>query len=159
MIGRLSPRRLAEIREGQYAYRSVEQLDRDVRDLLAERDALVAEATQGKGTAPGGEPTPAPASGRAPRAELRFAVWGEVPLIGASLRDLAPDWYGHTYRQIGGWLPDMVGVELPHGTERLEHAHYPGHVMPCEINVQVDTRPTPDGGRYMTVEWRREVPR
>ncbi|MER8042735.1 hypothetical protein [Streptomyces sp. NPDC094032] len=159
MSTRLTAERLAEIRAGRREYRTTEQLDRDVAALLDDREALLAERT-GKGTATtGGELTPAPASGRAPRAELQFAVWGTVPLLGASLCDLDPDWYGHTYRQIGGWLPDMVGVELPHGTERLEHAHYPGHVMPCEINVQVNTRPTPDGGRYMTVEWRREVPR
>ncbi|MFF2332007.1 MULTISPECIES: hypothetical protein [unclassified Streptomyces] len=158
MSTRLTDERVAEIRQGQHTYRTVEQLDRDVRDLLAERDALLAEAALGKGTAPRGEPTPAPASRRG-AAELRFAVWGPLQLLDARLVDLEPDYYGHSYRQLGGWLPDTVGVDLPRGTEHLEHAHFPGHVMPCEINVQVSTTPTRDGSRYMAVEWRRERPR
>ncbi|MET9952363.1 hypothetical protein ABZ135_12550 [Streptomyces sp. NPDC006339] len=158
MTGRLTERRLAEIRAGQTEYRTTEQLDQDVRDLLAERDVLLAEVGQGKGTAPCGELTPAPAPGLARRAEVQFAVHGPVQLLDATLRDLEPDYYGTSYRQLGGWLPDMVHVPLPRGTERMEYAHFPGHVMPCEINVQVDTTRTRDGSRYMAIEWRRERP-
>ncbi|WP_432116608.1 hypothetical protein [Streptomyces sp. S1] len=159
---RLTHERVAEIRAGQYAYRTAEQLDRDVRDLLAERDQLLAEAAQrGKDTSVvgAGESTPAPAPHRAARAELRFGVHGTVPLLGPAVRDLEPDYYGHHYRQIGGWLPDTWSGALPRGTEHLEWAHVPGLVMPCDINVQVSTSPTRDGSRYLTVEWRRERPR
>ncbi|MFE2556641.1 hypothetical protein ACFXGT_11485 [Streptomyces sp. NPDC059352] len=153
MTGRLTPERLAEIFSGRYAYRTSEQLARDIRDLLAEREQLLVEAARGKGTASRGESTPAPH--RADRAEVRFAVHGPVVLLNPVVRDLEPDYYGHPYAQLGGWLPDSWGDELPHGTEYLEFAHLPGQVMPCEINVQVSTR-TRDGSRYMSIEWRRD---
>ncbi|MFC8008882.1 hypothetical protein [Streptomyces cinereoruber] len=153
----LTPERLAEIRAGLHTYRTTEQLDRDVRDLLAEREQLLAEL-RGKDTGTAGESTPAPAPHRADRAELRFGVYGTVPLLGPAVRDLEPDYYGHHFRQIGGWVPDTWTGELPRGTELLEWAHVPGLVMPCDTNVQVQTSPTRDGSRYMTVEWRRERP-
>ncbi|MFE9737309.1 hypothetical protein [Streptomyces sp. NPDC006477] len=156
MTGRLTPERVAEIRSGEYAYRTTEQLDRDIRDLLAEREQLLAEVTRGKDTARCGESTPAPH--RAARAEVRFAVHGSIVLIGPAVRSLEPDFYGHYYRQLGGWLPDDWSGELPRGTECLEWAHVPGLVMPCDINVQVSTSPTRDGSRYMAIEWRRERP-
>ncbi|MGW4852197.1 hypothetical protein ACWEPZ_13330 [Streptomyces sp. NPDC004288] len=149
-MSRLTVDRVAEIRAGQYDYRTTDQLDRDVRDLLAERDALLAELGRGKDTARG-ESTPAPA-------ELRFAVHGTVPLLGAIVQDLGPDYYGHHHRQIGGWLPDTWSGELPYGTDCLEWAHVPGLVMPTGINVQVRTTCTVDAARYMSVEWRRERP-
>ncbi|MFI9005077.1 hypothetical protein [Streptomyces sp. NPDC053541] len=157
MSVRLTDARLAEIRAGQHTYRTVEQLDRDIRELLEYTDELRAELAAGKGTATGGELTP-PAPGRARAAEVRFAVHGSVQLLDPTLRDLEPDHYGHPYRQLGGWLPDELSVELPRGTEHMEHAHFPGRVMPTEINVQVATARTRDGSRYMTVEWRRERP-
>lgn len=156
MSTRLTDDRLAEIRAGQHTYRTVEQLDRDVRDLLAHADELRAELAAGKGTALGGELTSRPAPVRAPMAEVQFAVHGPVRLLDPTLRDLEPDYYGYTYRQLGGFLPDELSVELPRGTEHLEYAHFPGRVMPTEINVQVATSKTRDGSRYMTVEWRRE---
>ncbi|WP_188266534.1 MULTISPECIES: hypothetical protein [unclassified Streptomyces] len=155
--GLLSAGRVDEIRAGQYHYRTTEQLDRDIRDLLAERDRLLADiAERGKDTAPVGESTPAPY--HAPQGEVRFAVYGSVQLLAPAVRDLEPDFYGHRYRQLGGWLPDIWTGELPRGTECLEWAHVPGLVMPTEINVQVATSLTRDGSRYMTVEWRRERP-
>ncbi|BAU83314.1 hypothetical protein SLA_2387 [Streptomyces laurentii] len=156
MSTRLTTERLAEIRAGQYTYRTVEQLDRDIRDLLAYTDDLRAELAEGKGTADCGEPTPLPAPGRARAAEVRFTVHGLVQLLEPTLRDLEPDHYGYTYRQLGGFLPDELNVELPRGTEHMEHAHFPGRVMPAEINVQVSTAVTRDGSRYMSIEWRRE---
>ncbi|MFB7031743.1 MULTISPECIES: hypothetical protein [unclassified Streptomyces] len=156
----LTHERIAEIRAGQFTYRTAEGLARDVRDLLAEREQLLAEAAaqRGKDTSSTGESTPALAPHRARTAELRFGVWGPIVLLRPTVRDLEPDYYGHDYRQIGGWVPDNWNGELPHGTELLELAHVPGLVMPCDINVQVATSPTRDGSRYMTVEWRRERP-
>ncbi|MFC8276287.1 hypothetical protein ACFUJR_27900 [Streptomyces sp. NPDC057271] len=148
----LAPGRLAEIRDGQYAYRTSEQLTRDVADLLAEREQLLAELARGKDTAPRGESTPGP------RAELRFAVHGPVPLLDPAVRDLPADHYGRRFRQVGGWLPDDWSAEVPRGTEYLEVAHVPGRVMPCEINVHVTTTATRDGSRYMAVEWHQERP-
>ncbi|MFG2899553.1 hypothetical protein ACGFZH_21030 [Streptomyces zaomyceticus] len=153
----ITPERLAEILAGQHTYRSNAQLDRDVRDLLAEREQLLTvAAARGKDTGSAGGSTPAPH--RAARAEVRFGVHGIVSLIGPAVSDLEPDYYGHHYRQLGGWLPDPWSGDLPSGTELLEWAHVPGLVMPCEINVQVHTKATPDGSRYMTVKWRRELP-
>ncbi|MFC8290046.1 hypothetical protein ACFUJ0_06210 [Streptomyces sp. NPDC057242] len=155
----LTHERLAEIRAGRFEYRTCEELARDVRDLLAEREQLLAEAAAQRGKDTGtGESTPAPAPHRARTAELRFGVWGPIVLLRPTVRDLEPDHYGHDYRQIGGWIPDTWTGALPQGTELLELAHVPGLVMPCEINVQVATSPTRDGSRYMTVEWRRERP-
>ncbi|MFJ3786957.1 hypothetical protein [Streptomyces sp. NPDC090093] len=156
----LTHERIAEIRAAQFTYRTCEELARDVRDLLAEREQLLAEAAaqRGKDTSTTGESTPAPAPYRAAHAELRFGVWGPVTLLRPAVRDLEPDHYGHTYRQIGGWIPDTCTGALPRGTELLEFAHVPGLVMPCDINVQVSTSPTRDGSRYMTVEWRRALP-
>ncbi|MFE7517613.1 hypothetical protein ACFU8I_41260 [Streptomyces sp. NPDC057540] len=153
-MSRLTLDRVAEIRGGQYGYRTTDQLERDVRDLLAERDVLLAELGRGKDTARG-ESTPV--SGPA-RAELRFAVHGTIPLLGAVVSDLEPDYYRNHYRQIGGWLPDAWSGELPNGTDCLEWAHVLGLVMPTGINVQVRTKHTADASRYMTVQWRRERP-
>lgn len=152
MNGRLTPDRIAEILEGQLTYRTTEQLDAAVRDLLAERELLLAELQRGKDTDLVGESTPSP------RAEVRFGVWGSVPLLEPAVRDLAPDYYGRRFRQLGGWLPDTWPAEVPHGTEYLEVCHFPGRVMPCEINVQVTTTATRDGSRYMAVEWHQERP-
>lgn len=153
----LTADRVAEILAGRETYRTTEQLDKDVRDLLDERAELLARLdAQGKGTASSGELTPAPH--RADRAEIRLAVYGVVQLLGATVRSLAPDYYGHHYRQLGGWLPDAWTGELPRGTALLEWAHLPGLVMPTDINVQVATTTTRDGSRYLTVEWRRERP-
>ncbi|MYV64420.1 hypothetical protein GT043_00240 [Streptomyces sp. SID2131] len=151
----LTHERLAEIRAGQHTYRTSEQLDRDIRDLLAEREELLAEL-RGKDTGTAGGSTPAPH--RATQAELRFGVHGTIPLLRPAVRDLEPDYYGHDYRQIGGWIPDTWTGELPRGTELLEWAHVPGLVMPCHTNVQVAVSPTRDGSRYLTAEWRRERP-
>ncbi|MFE6816041.1 hypothetical protein [Streptomyces sp. NPDC057677] len=159
MITLITPERLAEILAGQRTYRTTEQLGRDVRDLLAEREQLLADAAaRGKDTAPSGESTPAPAAHRATRAEVRFTAYGLVPLIGPVVEDLEPDYYGHVYRQLGGWLPDAWSGEHLRGTEHMEFAHVPGLVMPADINVQVHTRTPRDGSRYMTVQWRRERP-
>ncbi|MFF2774826.1 hypothetical protein ACFVU3_07945 [Streptomyces sp. NPDC058052] len=155
----LTADRVADIVAGRNAYRTNEQLDADVRDLLAERAELLAQLNQarGKDTATGGESTLAPHT--ASTAEVRFGVWGSLRLIGPTVRDLEPDYYGHFYRQLGGWLPDGLSGELPRGTEYLEWVHMPGLVMPTGINVQVAISPTRDGSRYMTIEWRRERPR
>ncbi|MFJ4907695.1 hypothetical protein ACIQCR_24730 [Streptomyces sp. NPDC093249] len=150
----LTTDRVAEILAGQHAYRTSEQLDRDVRDLLAERAELL-DQLQGKDTARG-ESTPAPH--RADRAEVKFAVYGSVQILAPAVRDLEPDYYGHRYRQLGGWLPDTWTGEVPRGTEFLEFVHLPGLVMPTGINVQVSVTPTRDGSRYMAIEWRRERP-
>ncbi|AMS01597.1 MULTISPECIES: hypothetical protein [Streptomyces] len=149
----LTTDRVAEILAGQRSYRTVAQLDRDVRDLLAERAEILAQLTRGKDTAQGGESTPAPH-----RAEVRFTAYGLVPLIGPVVEDLEPDYYGHVYRQLGGWLPDTWSGEHLRGTEHMEFAHVPGLVMPTDINVQVSTRTSRDGSRYMAIQWRRERP-
>ncbi|MFE6223303.1 hypothetical protein [Streptomyces sp. NPDC057854] len=155
----LTADRVADILAGRTTYRSTEQLDRDVQDLLAERAELLARlgVEQGKDTVDGGESTPAPHTART--AEVRFGAWGSLRLIGPTVRDLEPDYYGHFYRQLGGWLRDALSGELPRGTEYLEWAHLPGLVMPTGINVQVAIATTRDASRYMTIEWRRERPR
>ncbi|WP_435969339.1 hypothetical protein [Streptomyces sp. Qhu_M48] len=157
MTGLITPERLAEILAGQHTYRTTEQLDRDVRDLLAEREQLLADAAaRGKDTGTAGESTPAPY--RATSAEVRFTVYGSVQLLDPAVRSLPADYYGHYYRQLGGWLPDTWSGEVPRGTEHMEFAHLPGLVMPADINVQVSTTTTRDGSRYMAIEWRRERP-
>jgi hypothetical protein len=156
MTVRLTPERLTEIRAGQHSYRTTEQLDRDIRDLLAEREQLLAEVARGKDTASCGESTPAPH--RAGHAEVRFTAYWLVPLIGPVVEDLEPDYYGHVHRQLGGWLPDTWSGEHLHGTEHMEFAHVPGLVMPTDTNVQVHTKTSRDGSRYMAIQWRRERP-
>ncbi|OKJ52212.1 hypothetical protein AMK27_30695 [Streptomyces sp. CB02009] len=159
MTNLITPERLAEILAGQNTYRTIGQLDRDIRDLLAEREQLLADAaTRGKDTGNARGSTHAAAPHRATRAEVRFTAYGLVPLIGPVVEDLEPDYYGHVYRQLGGWLPDTWSGEHLRGTERMEFAHVPGLVMPADINVQVQTRASRDGSRYMTVQWRRERP-
>ncbi|RSS51394.1 hypothetical protein [Streptomyces sp. WAC01280] len=153
----ITPERLAEILQGQRTYRTTEQLDRDIRDLLAEREQLLASvAARGKDTASRDESTSAPY--RAASAEVRFAVYGSVQLLDPAVRNLPADYYGHHYRQLGGWLPDAWSGAVPRGTASLEFAHLPGLVMPTDINVQVETTTTRDGSRYMAIEWRRERP-
>ncbi|MFF9146352.1 hypothetical protein ACF1BN_15975 [Streptomyces sp. NPDC014861] len=153
----LTADRFAEICAGRSSYRTTEQLDRDIQDLLAERAELLAQlGARGKDTATGGESTLAPHT--AHTAEVRFGVWGSLRLIGPTVRDLEPDYYGNHYRSLGGWLPDTLSGELPRGTEHMEWAHVPGLVMPTGINVQVGIALTRDGSRYMTIEWRRERP-
>lgn len=150
MGARLTRERLDEILAGRYAYRTVEQLDRDVRDLLADREFLLADLQRPeKDTAPCGEST------HGARAEARFVLYGSVPLGGAQLHELAPDFYGRRFMQLDGWLPfDWPEELIPRGTQRLEYAHVPDHVMPCDINVQVHVNHS-GGRRRLAIEWQQ----
>lgn len=87
------------------------------------------------------------------RAEVRFGVYGPVPLGGAQLRELPVDFYGRRFMQLDGWLPfDWPDELTPRGTQLLEYAHVPDHVMPCDINVQVHLERV-GVRRYLAIQW------
>jgi hypothetical protein len=90
-------------------------------------------------------------------ATVEFAVDGEVALTDWSLVDLAPDYYGTAYRQLGGWLPSDRARELAHGTNELVRADLPGaESIATPVNVTVESKAYGDGRNFLKIQWPHE---
>ncbi|MFJ1858798.1 hypothetical protein ACIOHA_15985 [Streptomyces anulatus] len=81
---------------------------------------------------------------------------GTVTLTGWSLTELAPDFYGHSYMQIGGWLSE--GWEpglISQGTNHMVRADLPGIADVAQaVNVTVKTIGYGEPQRFMKIQWR-----
>ncbi|MEU0087232.1 hypothetical protein [Streptomyces sp. NPDC006274] len=94
------------------------------------------------------------ASAEQPPALVEFAVDGEVTLEGWSLVDLAPDYYGTAYRQLGGWLPSDQARSIAHGTNELVRADLPGaESIATPVNVTVESKAYGDGRNFIKIQW------
>ncbi|RLV66302.1 hypothetical protein STAN_1823 [Streptomyces sp. CBMAI 2042] len=92
-----------------------------------------------------------------PDGEARFTGYSQpIPLSGWHYLELAPDFYGHVFMQIGGWLPEgWPSEDTPGGTARMEYAHLHGRAVPRELNVQVETKGYGGPRRFMKIQWRK----
>ncbi|MFE1329710.1 hypothetical protein [Streptomyces microflavus] len=81
---------------------------------------------------------------------------GTVTLTGWSLTELSPDYYGHSFMQIGGWLPE--GYEpglISQGTNHMVRADLPGIPDVAQaVNVTVETKGYGGPQRFMKIQWR-----
>ncbi|MBK3595772.1 MULTISPECIES: hypothetical protein [Streptomyces] len=80
---------------------------------------------------------------------------GIVTLTGWSLTELAPDYYGNSHLQIGGWLPE--GWEpclIAQGTNHMVRATLPGISDVAQgVNVTVETKGYGEPQRFMKIQW------
>ncbi|NEC42223.1 hypothetical protein [Streptomyces sp. SID8016] len=82
-------------------------------------------------------------------------VDGTVTLTGWSLTELAPDFYGHSHMQIGGWLPKDEELMVSQGTNHMVRADLPGIADVAQaVNVTVETTRYDADGRFMKIQWR-----
>ncbi|WP_240812564.1 hypothetical protein [Streptomyces sp. DASNCL29] len=89
-------------------------------------------------------------------AEIQFAVYGTITLSDWRYLELAPDYYGHTYMQIGGWLPEGWDPEqTPAGTQQMLRARLHGYAVPHDLPVQVSTTGYGGPRRFMKIQWRK----
>ncbi|WP_327710082.1 hypothetical protein OG912_17035 [Streptomyces sp. NBC_00464] len=80
---------------------------------------------------------------------------GTVALTDWSLTELAPDYYGHSYMQIGGWLPQGWEPTIGHGTNHMVRADLPGIPDVAQaVNVTVETKGYGGPQRFMKIQWR-----
>lgn len=126
-----------------------ESTDAFHRCPVCRTDAEAGKVTHGGSQPPAGEITQ-------PTAEIEFAVYGTITLSGWRYLELAPDYYGNTYMQIGGWLPEGWDPEqTPAGTQQMLRAHLHGHAIPHDLPVQVSTKGYGEPRRYMQIQWRK----
>lgn len=81
---------------------------------------------------------------------------GTVTLTDWSLCELAPDYYGHAYMQIGGWLLEgsQPGL-ISQGTNHMVRADLPGIPEVAQsVNVTVETIGYGKPQRFMKIQWR-----
>ncbi|MER8083794.1 hypothetical protein ABTZ57_01195 [Streptomyces sp. NPDC094048] len=80
---------------------------------------------------------------------------GTVTLTGWSLVELSPDYYGHSYIQIGGWLPKgWDPASIAHGTNHMVRAELPGIPDVAQgVNVEVHTKGYSGARRFMKIQW------
>lgn len=111
------------------------------------------------------------ASATAPTATPKYAsdppydvLDGEISILGSPpitlsgwhYTELAPDFYGHAYMQIGGWLPEgWPSEDTPAGTQRMAYAHLHGRALPRDINVQMETKGYGEPRRFLKIQWRK----
>lgn len=125
----------------------------EVQRLLSEHaaDEQAAYAEE-KGTATSAATsTPLPA-------EIRFfGSQAPITLTGWALTELAPDYYGHTFMQLDGWLPaDLGRDDVPGGTAQLEYAHLHGLAVPRNLNVQVEVKGYGEPQQFIKIRWRKD---
>lgn len=84
---------------------------------------------------------------------------GTVALTGWRLTELAPDYYGHTFVQIGGWLPEgWKSGAISLGTNCMIRADLPGADAPAlDLNVQLDVKGYGGPQRFMKIQWRKDA--
>lgn len=122
------------------------------RGMAAAADLLRRLTDGEKDTAPAATSTPHPA------AEIKFATSpNPITLTGWELTELAPDYYGHTYMQLDGWLPaDLDRDAVPGGTAQLKYAHLHGRTVPRDLNVQVAVKGYGEPCRFIKIQWRKD---
>ncbi|MFH9610475.1 hypothetical protein [Streptomyces sp. NPDC017448] len=93
-----------------------------------------------------------------PDGEVQFTGFDHpVPLSGWHYTELAPDYYGHVFMQLGGWLPEgWPREDTPAGTARMKYAHLHGRAVPRDLNVQVSTTGYGGPRRFITIQWRKD---
>ncbi|CAM5389911.1 hypothetical protein SCALM49S_04439 [Streptomyces californicus] len=81
---------------------------------------------------------------------------GTVTLTDWALTELSPDFYGHSYMQIGGWLPEGYQPGLiSQGTNHMVRADLPGIADVAQaVNVTVETKGYGGSRRFMKIHWR-----
>ncbi|WP_128817980.1 hypothetical protein [Streptomyces sp. S063] len=81
---------------------------------------------------------------------------GTVTLTDWSLTELSPDHYGHSYMQIGGWLPEGYQPgPISQGTNHMVRADLPGITDVAQaVNVTVETISYGGPQRFMKIQWR-----
>lgn len=89
--------------------------------------------------------------------EISITGYPPITLSGWRLTELAPDFYGQAYMQIGGWLPKgWPSEDTPAGTQRMAYAHLHGRAVPRDINVQVESKGFGEPRRFLTIQWRKD---
>lgn len=118
----------------------------DGRFTLAEAVPLARQLAEGGKS----EPTPDPGP-----ATVEFTD-GTITLTSWSLTQLAPDYYGVTFMQIGGWLPeDWEPGSISQGTNHMVRADLPGTSAHAHnINVQIEVKGYGRPQRFMKIQWR-----
>lgn len=87
-------------------------------------------------------------------ATLQFAMDGPVTLGGWNLDELAPDFYGRIYMQLGGWLPEDYADTVAGGTNELVRATLPGKDRELRsLNVTVEVKGYGGPRKYMKIQW------
>ncbi|MEV8353145.1 hypothetical protein ACFVTT_23495 [Streptomyces niveus] len=91
-----------------------------------------------------------------PDGQIKFVGGGPITLHGWRYTELAPDFYGHIYMQIGGWLPKgWPSEDTPAGTAQLTYAHLPGRSVPLDVNVEVSAKGYGTIRRFIKIQWRK----
>lgn len=92
-----------------------------------------------------------------PAAEIKFFGTSPITLTGWSLIELAPDYYGHIFIQLDGWLPaGLDRDQTPGGTAQLEYAHLHGKAVPRDLSVQVEVKGYGGPRRFIKIQWRKD---
>ncbi|MFJ2675075.1 hypothetical protein [Streptomyces sp. NPDC087525] len=126
-----------------------------VLQYLADRLRRTDAGSEEKASAPA--PTATPVQLNVPDGEIAFVGFTPITLTGWNVIELAPDYYGNTYMQIGGWLPEGHPTVLtPVGTAQMTYAHLHGHAIPRDLNVQVETKGYGGPRRFMNIQWRKD---
>lgn len=81
---------------------------------------------------------------------------GTVRLTGWQLTEMAPDYYGISYMQLSGWLPEgYAPSSIACGTNHMVHADLPGrYAYAHNVNVQVEVKGYGHGRSFMKIQWR-----
>ncbi|WP_069630835.1 hypothetical protein [Streptomyces niveus] len=91
-----------------------------------------------------------------PAGEISITGYPPITLSGWTYTELAPDYYGHVYMQIGGWLPEgRPSEDTPVGTQQMAYAHLHGHAMPRDLNVQMESKAYGGARRFLKIQWRK----
>ncbi|WP_405611201.1 hypothetical protein OG292_19070 [Streptomyces sp. NBC_01511] len=134
------------------------ELELDPERTTALRDALAGPEQPQAGV----EPAATPDDASAPPydvldGEISITGYPPITLSGWRLTELAPDFYGQAYMQIGGWLPKgWPSEDTPVGTHQMAYAHLHGRAVPRDINVQVESKGFGEPRRFLTIQWRKD---
>lgn len=97
----------------------------------------------------------APTATPVPDGEIKFVGFPSIALSGWNVVQLAPDYHGHVFMQIDGWLPEGRPAHLrPAGTAQMTYAHLHGHAIPRDITVRVETKGYGAPQKFMKIQWR-----
>lgn len=88
--------------------------------------------------------------------EISITGYPPITLSGWHYTELAPDFYGHAYMQIGGWLPEgWPSEDTPAGTQQMAYAHLHGRAVPRDLNVQMESKGYGGPRRFLKIQWRK----
>lgn len=131
----------------------------ELRDVLDGETADTVTEKASTTTVPTATPEPADMSDPpydVPDGQIKFVGGGPITLHGWHYTELAPDFYGHVYMQIGGWLPEgWPSEDTPAGTAQLTYAHLPGRSVPLDMNVEVSAKGYGTIRRFIKIQWRK----